>query len=131
MPTIFAFQWGTGQVFLTMLWLSLFIIWVWLVISVLVDVLRSHDLGGGAKALWVLFVIAVPYLGVLAYLIARGSKMRPIVVRFGLPSHESAPALPAVLTHDQVQALAVVAERRDQGLLTAEQYIQQRADILG
>ena len=66
---------GTGQVFLSMMYFFLFFIWVWLLIVVFSDIFRSHDLGGFAKALWVIFVIAVPYLGVLAYIIARGHKM--------------------------------------------------------
>ena len=53
-----------------MLWFSLFVIWIWLLIAVFADIFRSRDLGGGAKALWVVFVILVPYLGVFVYLIA-------------------------------------------------------------
>jgi ABC-type multidrug transport system fused ATPase/permease subunit len=66
---------GTGQVFLSMLWFFLFFIWIWLLIVVFSDIFRSHDLSGWAKAIWVIFVIVVPYLGVLVYLIARGHKM--------------------------------------------------------
>jgi hypothetical protein len=68
-------EFGTGQVFWSMLYFFLFFIWIWLLITVFSDVFRSHDLGGGAKALWVIFVIAAPYLGVFVYLIARGHKM--------------------------------------------------------
>ena len=66
---------GTGQVFLSMMYFFLFFIWIWLLIVVFGDIFRSHDLGGLAKALWVIFVIVVPYLGVFVYLIARGHKM--------------------------------------------------------
>jgi ABC-type multidrug transport system fused ATPase/permease subunit len=68
-------EFGTGQVFLSMMYFFLFFIWIWLLIIVFSDIFRSHDLGGFAKALWVIFVIIVPYLGVLVYLIARGHKM--------------------------------------------------------
>jgi Short C-terminal domain/Phospholipase_D-nuclease N-terminal len=68
-------EFGTGQVFLSMLYFFLFFIWIWLLITVFADIFRSHDLGGFAKALWVIFVILVPYLGVFIYLIARGHKM--------------------------------------------------------
>ena len=71
-----ASDWGTGQVFLEMLYFVLFVIWIWLLIVVFSDIFRSHDMGGFAKALWVIFVIIVPYLGVFVYLIARGSKMQ-------------------------------------------------------
>jgi len=70
-----ASEFGTGQVFLSMLYFFLFFIWIWLLIVVFADIFRSHDLGGFAKALWVIFVIIVPYLGVFIYLIARGHKM--------------------------------------------------------
>jgi hypothetical protein len=68
-------EWGVGQLFWSMLWFFLFVIWIWLLIAVFADIFRSRDLGGGAKALWVIFVIVVPYLGVFIYLIARGHKM--------------------------------------------------------
>ncbi len=68
-------EFGTGQVFLSMMYFFLFFIWIWLLIVVFGDIFRSHDLGGFAKAIWVLFVIIVPYLGVFVYLIARGHKM--------------------------------------------------------
>jgi predicted permease len=70
-----AAQFGTGQVFLSMLWFFLFLIWICLLVAVFADIFRSHDLGGWGKALWTIFVIVLPYLGVFVYLIARGGKM--------------------------------------------------------
>ena len=72
---LFAADWGTGQVFWSMLWFFAFVIWLWLLIVVFGDIFRSPDLGGLAKTLWIIFVILVPYLGVFVYLIARGHKM--------------------------------------------------------
>src|SRR5262249_31241864 len=66
---------GSGQVFYSILWFTLFFIWIWLLIIVFSDIFRSHDMGGFAKFLWVIFVIFLPYLGVFVYLIARGGKM--------------------------------------------------------
>src|SRR5262245_64975578 len=71
-----AAEFCTGQVFWSMLWFFLFFIWIWLLIMVFADIFRSHDLGGWAKALWCIFIILVPYLGVFVYLIARGHKMQ-------------------------------------------------------
>ena len=71
-----AAEWGTGQVFWSFLWFFMFFIWIWLLIIVFSDIFRSRDLSGWAKALWVIFVIILPYLGVFVYLIARGSKMQ-------------------------------------------------------
>ena len=73
---VLASEFGTGQVFWSMLWFFMFFIWIWLLIIVFGDIFRSHDLGGWAKALWVIFVILVPYLGVFVYLIARGTRCR-------------------------------------------------------
>ena len=68
-------EYTPGDVFLSMLWFFLFFIWIWLLIMVFGDIFRSHDMSGWSKALWTFFVIVLPYLGVLVYLIARGHKM--------------------------------------------------------
>jgi len=73
---VFAAEWGTGQVFWSFLWFFMFFIWIWLLIIVLSDIFRSRDLSAWGKALWTIFVIIVPYLGVFVYLIARGHKMQ-------------------------------------------------------
>jgi len=70
-----SYQYPILDFFLTMLYFFLFIIWIWLLIMVFMDVFRSHDLGGWAKALWAIFIIVIPFLGVFVYLIARGGKM--------------------------------------------------------
>jgi hypothetical protein len=64
------------DLFFSMFLFFLFVAWIWLLISVYADVFRSDDLGGVAKAFWVLFVLLLPYVGVLVYLIARGGKMQ-------------------------------------------------------
>src|SRR3954464_199938 len=72
---VLADTWGTGQVFWSMLWFFFIFIEIWLLIMVFSDIFRSHDLSGWGKAFWTIFVIALPILGVLVYLIARGGKM--------------------------------------------------------
>src|ERR1700722_3814980 len=98
--------------FLTMLYFFLFIIWIWLLIMVFSDIFRSHDMGGMAKALWVIFVIVVPYLGVFVYLIARGGKM-----------HERAAAQAA----DQQSKLA---DLKAQGVISDAEFETQKAKVL-
>src|SRR6516165_6916396 len=63
------------NVFWSMFIFFLWIIWIWILIWIFIDIFRSHDLSGWAKALWVIFVLFLPLLGVLVYLIARGGKM--------------------------------------------------------
>ncbi|MEQ7128300.1 SHOCT domain-containing protein [Actinopolymorpha sp. B11F2] len=61
--------------FLTMAFFFLWILWIFLLVKIIVDIFRSHDLGGWGKAGWLLFVIVLPFLGVFVYLIARGRSM--------------------------------------------------------
>jgi hypothetical protein len=68
-------EFGSGQVLWSLLWFVMFFIWIWILITVFADIFASHDLSGWGKAIWVIFVIVVPYLGVFVYLIARGHKM--------------------------------------------------------
>jgi hypothetical protein len=65
-----------GQVLWSVLWFTMFFIWIWLLITVFADIFRSHDLSGWVKALWVIGVIIFPFLGVLLYLIIRGGSMQ-------------------------------------------------------
>jgi hypothetical protein len=66
--------------FMDLLWTMLifffWVIWIWIVITVLIDIFRRHDLGGFSKALWVIFVVILPWLGVLIYLIVEHDGMR-------------------------------------------------------
>jgi hypothetical protein len=64
-----------ADLFWAMLWFFLFMIWIWLLITVFADLFRDHELSGWAKAAWVIFVIIMPFLGILVYLIARGNSM--------------------------------------------------------
>jgi hypothetical protein len=66
---------GSGDVLLWMLEFFLFIIWFWLLIAIFGDLFRDPDTGGGAKALWVVLLIVLPFLGILLYLIVRGKGM--------------------------------------------------------
>jgi hypothetical protein len=63
------------NIFWTMFIFFLWVIWIWILIAVFIDIFRSHDLFGWAKALWFLLVLFIPLIGVLVYLIARGGSM--------------------------------------------------------
>ena len=66
---------GDGDVLLWMLEFFLFVIWFWLLLTIFSDLFRDHEMGGEMKALWVVVLIVLPYLGILIYLIARGHGM--------------------------------------------------------
>lgn len=69
------FDFGNGDVFLWMLEFFLFVIWFWLLIAIFSDLFRDHETSGGVKVLWVIFLILLPFLGILIYLLVRGHGM--------------------------------------------------------
>ena len=116
--------------FLTMLYFFLFIIWIWLLIMVFMDIFRSHDMGGWAKALWVIFIIILPFLGVFVYLIARGGKMHERAAQqqkaFDAYIKQTAGAS-GDTTADQLSKLA---DLKSQGVITDSEFDAQKAKIL-
>jgi uncharacterized membrane protein YcjF (UPF0283 family) len=120
--------------FLTMLYFFLFIIWIWLLIMVFMDIFRSHDLGGWAKALWVIFIIILPFLGVFVYLIARGGKMHERAAAQAAQQQKAfdqyvkqAAASPGESSADQLHKLA---DLKSSGVLTDAEFEAQKAKIL-
>jgi len=121
------------EIFLSMLYFTLFFIWIWLLIVVFSDIFRSRDLSGGSKALWTIFVIIVPYLGVFVYLIVRGNKMSE-------HARDQAQAQEAA-TRSYIQGvagsgrstadeIARLAELRDSGAISEEEFQQAKAKAL-
>jgi ABC-type multidrug transport system fused ATPase/permease subunit len=117
---------------LAMFWLFLFIAWIWLVISVFIDIFRSRDLSGWAKALWVLVVLVVPLLGVLIYVIARGDKMQQRSMKDASDREEATQDYirSAAGTHSTSDELTKLAGLREQGVITDEEFNAQKAKLL-
>jgi hypothetical protein len=72
---LLAAEFGTGQVLWSLLWFFLFFVWIMLIFTIFGDIIRSDDMGGWAKAIWSIFIIFLPFLGILIYLIVRGGGM--------------------------------------------------------
>jgi hypothetical protein len=128
-------EFGTGQVFWSMLWWFLFFIWIWLLIVVFGDIFRSPDLSGWAKALWTIFVIVLPYLGVFVYLIARGGKMQEHSMQ-AAAQHEAAlrqyvQNVASEGGRGTADEIARLAQLRDQGVLSEAEFEQAKAKALG
>jgi hypothetical protein len=128
---LLAAEWGTGQVFWSMLWFFLFFIWIWLLVIVFSDVFRSHDLSGWAKALWVIFIILLPYLGVFVYLIARGHKMQEHAVQAAQQQdaamRQYVQSVTAVSPADE---LAKLADLKAKGVIDDAEYERLKAKAL-
>jgi hypothetical protein len=117
----------------SMLWLFLFFAWIWLVITVFIDIFRSDDLSGWAKALWVLFVIFLPLLGVLVYLIARGDGMSQRRMEEAAATRRAQDEYirNVASSGSSADELAKLADLRDRGVITNEEFASQKAKILG
>lgn len=72
---LLAAEFGSGQVLWSIFWLFIFVMWIFLIIFIFSDIIRSHDLSGWGKALWSIGIIFFPYIGIFAYLIIRGGSM--------------------------------------------------------
>ena len=122
---------GAGQVAYSFLWFFLFLIEIWLMLSVFIDVFRSHDLRGWEKALWIIFVLVIPVIGILAYLIVRGDRMRAHQVQaFGIPEDRLGARPWHSSTESRIQALHLLTELRDRGEISADEYRTLRAGLL-
>lgn len=121
------------DLFWAVLWISLWFLWIWLVISVFIDIFRSGDLSGWLKAIWCLFVLIVPVIGVLVYLVARGGTMQQrraddIAARDAASRQHIREA--AGTGSSASDELAKLAQLRDQGVLSDDEFQSQKAKIL-
>jgi hypothetical protein len=127
-----AWEYTVGEAFWTMLWFFLFFIWIWLLITVFADIFRSHDLSGWAKALWTVFVVFLPYLGVLVYLIARGKNMSEHAVRDAQRQDDQMRSYVQNVagTSSTAGEIERLAQLREQGAITEDEFQQAKARLL-
>jgi membrane protein implicated in regulation of membrane protease activity len=119
-------------VFWTILEIFLWVIWIWILIWVFIDIFRSQDLSGWGKALWFLFVLFIPLIGVLVYLIARGGKMQEHAAQQAQQDDQQFRAYVQEAAGPQSSAdqLAKLADLRDRGVISAEEFEREKAKIL-
>lgn len=129
-----AYSYPLVGIFLTMLYFFLFVIWIWILITVFIDILRSHDMGGWAKALWVIFIIILPFLGVFVYLIARGGKMQERrlydVAQQKNDFDEYVRETAGSGGGDVASQLSQLADLKSKGVLTDDEFEAQKAKLL-
>lgn len=121
------------DIFFTMLEFFLFFVWIFLIISIFMDIFRSHDMGGFAKAIWVLFIIILPLLGALIYLLARGGGMHERTIRQAEAQQKAFDEYvrqAAAGSSSTVEQLAKLAELKQNGAISEEEFNSQKAKIL-
>ena len=128
-----AYTYPLLNIFWTMLWFVAFFVWIWLLVMVFFDIFRSHDMGGFAKALWVIFVIVLPFLGVFVYLIARGGGMHDRSAQQAKQQQQQfddyvrQTAGAGTSTADQLSKLS---DLKSQGVITDAEFEAQKAKLL-
>ena len=120
------------NIFWTILEVFLWVIWFWILITVFIDIFRSPDLSGWAKALWFIFILIFPLIGVLVYLIARGGKMHEHAARDAQLQEQQFRRYVQETAGPQSSSeqLAKLADLRDRGVITAEEFEREKAKVL-
>ncbi len=129
-----AYSYPLLGVFWTLLWLSLWIIWIFLLFRVIIDIFRSHDLSGWGKTGWLIFVIILPFLGVFIYLIARGDEMGQRDVQDAEARDQEYRAYVQDAAAGQspsgANQLAKLADLRDTGVISQAEFDKEKTKIL-
>ena len=123
------------SVFWTIFEFFLWVIWIWILIMIFIDIFRSHDLSGWGKALWFLFVLFIPLIGVLVYLIVRGGSMHERAVaqaqRQDQQFRQYVQQAAASGSGSSADQLSKLADLRDRGVISAEEFEREKAKVLG
>ncbi|HEY4850906.1 MAG TPA: SHOCT domain-containing protein [Streptosporangiaceae bacterium] len=122
------------NIFWSMFEFFLWVIWIWILIWVFIDIFRSRDLSGWAKALWFLFVLIIPLVGVLVYLIARGGSMHERAEQQAQAQDEAFRSYVQKAASDSpastADQLAKLADLRDRGVISADEFEREKAKVL-
>jgi hypothetical protein len=120
--------------FMDVLWSMIifffWVIWIWIVITVLIDVFRRHDIGGFAKALWVIFVVILPWLGVLIYLIVEHDGMRERSVKQAQAQRDAFDDRVREAAGGSADEIAKAKQLLDQGAITQDEFNALKAKAL-
>ena len=122
------------DIFLTMLWFFFLCLWIFLVVWTIISIFRRRDLSGWAKAAWFLFVIFLPLLGVVSYLIVRGAHLADDQVStYNAPQDEAVRAYTRMESQGRQSAdeLTKLADLRDRGIITDEEFQKGKVQLLG
>ncbi|HEX5527737.1 MAG TPA: SHOCT domain-containing protein [Solirubrobacterales bacterium] len=121
-----------GEILLVALEIFFFVVWIWILITILSDLFRDHELSGWAKAAWVLFLVFIPFLTALIYLIARGEGMRDRTVKAQADAKKHFDEYVRQQAHAASPAdeLHKLAELKDKGALSQAEFDQAKAKLL-
>ena len=121
-----------GDALLVVLEVFFFVIWIWILITILSDLFRDHELSGWAKAAWVLFLVFIPFLTALIYLIARGSGMRDRTIKAQAEAKQHFDSYVREQAHASSPAdeLHKLNDLKEKGALSQEEFDKAKAKLL-
>ena len=130
MPFVFA-DFDLGDALLTVLSIFFLVIFIWILIAVLTDLFRDHEMSGWAKAAWAFFLIVIPYVAVFVYLIARGQGMRERAIQEQAEAQKETEAyVRRVAGSSPVDELHKLNELREKGAISQEEYDQMKTKLV-
>jgi hypothetical protein len=132
MPLASSYSYPLLGIFWSIIELFFLVLWIWVLIYVFIDIFRSHDLSGWARALWFIFVLFIPLIGVLVYLIARGDSMHERAVQQVQQQDADTRAYiqQAAGSPNTADQLSKLADLRDRGVITADEFEREKAKVL-
>lgn len=121
-----------GEILLVALEIFFFVIWIWILITILSDLFRDHELSGWAKAAWVLFLVFIPFLTALIYLIARGEGMRDRTIKAQADAKKHFDEYVREQAHagSPAEELHKLNELKEKGALSQAEFDQAKAKLL-
>ena len=120
-----------GELLLVALEIFFFIIWIWILITILSDLFRDHETSGWAKAVWVLFLVFIPFLTALVYLIVRGSGMRDRTIKAQADAKKHFDEYVRTQAHSTpADELHKLNELKEKGALSDEEFQQAKEKLL-
>jgi len=128
MPVLANSDVGVGEFLLWLVWIFLFVIWFWLLITIFADLFRRHDINGWIKALWIIFVIVLPFLGILIYLITQSHGIAERNVKQAQAEQEQLRQIVGTSPADELMKLD---QLKANGSITEDEYQKMRAKAIG
>lgn len=126
-------QYPLLDAFFSIMWFFLWVLWIFLVVRILFDIFASKNLSGWGKAGWTILVVLLPFLGVLCYLIAHGSNMQERQYRAEQAQDREFRSYvrdAAGSANGSADELGKLADLRDRGAITEEEFQQGKAKVL-
>jgi Short C-terminal domain/Phospholipase_D-nuclease N-terminal len=120
-----------GDLLLTVFEIFLFVIWIWILFTIIGDLFRDHDMSGFSKAIWIIFLVFIPYISMIVYLIARGSGMRARTLQAQSEAKAHFDEYVRTQAHTSpADELHKLADLREKGALSPEEFDRAKAKLL-